>query len=376
MIAVLARVAGAEPEADADRAFRDALGRAAAHDPGALDALEALGGARPVTRWTDDAWSEAARLAEQTGDYARARRDLAEVVAVGTDEALVRRARAALARLGDVAGPAGEWSGVAAEHERLTTRLAAGGDPKPALAELEALVDANPGYPRVALAMIAIAQGWERDGDGARAIAWLRRAEAAAIGIARWRAGAELARALIRQRALDDARTQIDALARVPDADAVVVAHLRDGLATAERRETVRWLLWAVLAAIAVAAAVALRRGAGSWRAVAARLARVPVEVMFFAPIAVVLVAVAHTGNPLVARAVRAIAIVGTAIAWLSGAMLDGERARSGRVRLVRAVGHAVIAVVAVVAATYLALDRDRMLDLVVETWRSGPAAR
>jgi len=127
-----------------------------------------------------------------------------------------------------------------------------------------------------------------------------------------------------------------------------------------------------VLAAIAAAAAWVLRRDAGSWRAAGRRLARPPVEAWFFVPIAAVLVAVAATGNPLVARAVRAIAIAGAAIAWLSGAILEGARPLRAR----RAVAHAVVAAVAVAAAAYLAIDRDRMIDLVIETWRGGPAAR
>jgi hypothetical protein len=47
-------------------------------------------------------------------------------------------------------------------------------------------------------------------------------------------------------------------------------------------------------------------------------------------------------------------------------------RAR-GRVRLSRAAIHAVLAIVAVGGAAYLAVDRDRMIDLVIETWHSGP---
>lgn len=97
---------------------------------------------------------------------------------------------------------------------------------------------------------------------------------------------------------------------------------------------------------------------------------------MFFAPIAVVLAIVAATGNPLVARAVRAIAIVGAAVGWISGALLDTERARHGRIGARRAAVHAALAAVAVIAATYLAIDKDRMIDLVVETWKNGPAMR
>jgi hypothetical protein len=92
----------------ADRAFRAAAQRAVAGDPAAIDRFEALAAGRPITRWTDNAYAEAARLAEGAGGVARARRNLAQVVAVGTDGALVARARAALARLADTTG-GGRW---------------------------------------------------------------------------------------------------------------------------------------------------------------------------------------------------------------------------------------------------------------------------
>ncbi len=115
-----------------------------------------------------------------------------------------------------------------------------------------------------------------------------------------------------------------------------------------------------------------LRRAAGCWRAVPRRLARPPIEVIFFAPVAAVFALVAQTGNPLVARAVVAIAIAGIVVAWVSGVILDGTRDLRARLLVV----HVVLAVVAVLAAVYLVIDRDRMIDLLVETWRGGPALR
>jgi tetratricopeptide (TPR) repeat protein len=373
LVVLLAAPARADDldEARADRAFHDAAARAAVGDAGALDALEQLGAARPATRWTDDAWLEAGRLAERTGDYARARRDLEQAIATATDEQLARHARAELARVVRAAGPSAEWSAVAAEHDRLEAQVLAGGDPKPALAELEALVEHNPGYPRAAAAMIVIARGWAHDGNSERSLAWLRRAKPVASGGDRVAASAELVHALVRAGELAAARAELDQVG-VPG----VAEELRREVARAERREAVRWLLRGVLAAISIAAALALRFAAGSWRAAGRRLVRPPVDVLYFAPIALVLVVVAFTGNPLVARAVRTIALAGAVVAWLSGAILDAVRARRGRIRFARAVVHAAVAAVAVVAATYLAIDRDRMIDLVVETWHTGPEPR
>jgi hypothetical protein len=52
--------------------------------------------------------------------------------------------------------------------------------------------------------------------------------------------------------------------------------------------------------------------------------------------------------------------------------LLEGARPLRAR----RAAIHAALAIAAVAAAAYLAIDRDRMLDLVAETWREGPQMR
>lgn len=351
-----------------------ALQQAVAGDPAGIDRLEALAARRPITRWTDNAYAEAARFAEQAGDFERARRNYAQVVAVGTDDALVARARAALARLAGVTG-GGRWDAVVRAHDRLLAEASAGGDPRAALEALEALAREHPGYPRATLLRLAIGRAWEREGDAARAIAQLRAALAGARAAERTHAGLELARTLIRQRELGEAAAVLEALAAAPGADRAAIGKVRDLLAVAERRASLRLAVWIALAAIAAAAALALRRDAGAWRAAARRLARPPIEVLFLAPIAAVLAIVARTGNPLVADAVAAIFGVGLAVAWLSGALLDAARARRGAVGAPRAVIQAALAVVAITGAAYLAVDRDRMIDLIAETWEHGPDA-
>lgn len=362
-------------EAAAERAFRAAIERAAAGDPAAIERFEALAAGRPITRWTDNAYGEAARLAERAGDFARARRNLAQVVALGTDGALVARARAALDRLAAATG-GGRWDAVARQDTRLVAEASAGGDPRAALAALEELVRANPGYPRATMLRLAIGRGWEREGHGARAIAQLRAALAGAPAADRSRAGLELARALIRQRALGEAAAVLDALAAGPGADRAAIAKVRGALAVAEARAYLRVALWIALALIAACAAFVLRRDAGSWRAAARRLARPPAEALFLLPIGAVLAVVARSGNPLIADAVAAIFGVGIVVAWISGAVLEAARARRGSIAAPRALLQAALAAIAVGGAAYLAVDRDRMIDLVVETWAHGPAPR
>ncbi len=361
LVAVLlvARVAVAD-DASAERAFLDASAR------GDIAALEQLGAERPVTRWTDDAWAEAARLAIRANDFARARADLEQVIAVGTDAQLVRRAKNDLARITSFAGSGGEWTAVAEEHERLLPALQTRGDPRPSLEQLERLVRAHPGYPRAPMLMVAIAAGWEREGESARAIRWLRDAKAAATERSdAQRASAELVRVLVRAGALADAERELALLAR--DASPGLVANLRKTLSRAELRRTVRWIMWTALAALAITSLVALRRAAGSWRAALRRLARPPLEAMFLVPISAVVVGFSLTGNPLIARTVLAILAAGIVTSWLSGAILAGRR-----VSLSRAAAHAALAFVAIVASVYLAVDRGHVIDFIIETWHQG----
>ncbi len=371
----VAAVASADPQADADRAFRAAAERAAVGDPGAIDAFEALGGEVPTTRWTDDAWLEASRLAERAGQLDRARIDLERVVAATTDDQLRRRARAALDRIAAITG-AGRWNDVAAEHERLTSRVFGGGDPQAALRELEALVRAHPGYPRANAARLTIAKGWEQEGQAARAIAWLRDAASSGASEPGQASRLELVRTLIRAGQLDEAGTTVRELDHATLVDRAALGEVARMLSRAQWRAWLRRALWVELGILLGGAAIALRRDTGSWCRAARQLVRPPIEVVFLVPIALVLVVVAHTGNPLVARAVRSITVVGVVIAWLSGVLLEAARARHGKIRARRAIAQAVLAVLAVGSATYLAIDRGRMIDLVVETWRGGPAMR
>jgi tetratricopeptide (TPR) repeat protein len=380
----------ADPSADAGRDFKAATQRAAGGDiVGAIEQFEALGAARPMTRWTDDAWAETGRLAERAGDFARARRAYEQVIAVNDeisaagstgsatgsalrrDEVLVRRARAALARLAKATGD-GRWDAVKREHDRLASRiLGAPGDPREELAELERLARANPEYPRVAHAWLVVAQGWEREGEGGRALELLAAFTPKADD--RERIGFAFARIAIRRGELAAARVRLDALEAVAGADRYAIGEIREKLEIAERRAWTRRIVWMLLAAIALLAAITIRRDAGSWNAAARSLVRPPIEVLFLFPVGAVLVVVSQTGNPLVARALLAIVVAGVLVAWVSGALLEARRKR-GRVGAGRAVGQALIAAAAIAGATYLAVDRDRMLDLVAETIEHGPS--
>jgi hypothetical protein len=358
---------------DADQVFQGALAR------GDVAKLEELGASRPLTRWTDDAWVEAARLAIRGKDFTRARRDLEAAVAIAPelerlgigDAALAGRARRELAGLAGVAGTTGQWDAVAAEHERLVAALRAPGDPHGRLAALEQLARAHPGYPRAASLMVSLGNAWEREGEGDRAIAWLRDAVSApATPADHLRAHSDLVRVLIRTGELSHASGELAKLSQI--ASSSLVGSLRDSLRRAQVRRAVRWIMRSALVLLGLLALFTLRRASGSWRGVLTRLVRPPSEALFILPLALLLIVVAYTGNPFVARAVRTIVLAGVAASWISGAILDGR----DHVGLRRALSHAVLAIVAIAAATYLAVDDGHLINFVIDTWRGGPEIR
>jgi tetratricopeptide (TPR) repeat protein len=355
-------VAFAEPAEDA--AFREASRRAAAGDPGAIDAFEAAGAARPVTRWTDDAWAEAARLAERARDYERARRDLEQALAVATDPVFVRRLRGNLERIAGLTGNS-QWTEVAARHDQLITQAASGDDPTAELEALEQLVRENPTYPRAPAVQWAIARGWDQEGEPDRARRFMRDALRAAPQAEQGVYRTAWIRMLIRHGELAAARSEIDKLVA-----SSTRTTLERELATAHTRAKLRWAIRGLLLVLVGLAIFVIRRGTGSWRAAARKLARPPVEVIYFLPIAIVVGVVALTGNPIVAKAVVSIVVAGLAMAWLSGVVFGLAASRR---RLLLAT---VLTMIAVIAMAYLVVDQLRLLDLLEETWRTGPTAR
>lgn len=92
-------------------------------------------------------------------------------------------------------------------------------------------------------------------------------------------------------------------------------------------------------------------------------------------PLAALVVGIAATGNPLVARSIIAIAIAGVAVAWISGVLVDvaRERHRLSRARLAI---HLACVMLAVGGIVFLAVERGGVIHLLVETWRGGHALR
>jgi hypothetical protein len=366
-------VAHADPDDPGDARFAAATRRAGGGDAaGAMVDFEAIAAELPQSAWADDALVEAGRLADRLGDGERARRDFAAAIDRYPGGRAARIASAELARL-DARTAGGAWVDVAAAHDAVVAAVGRYGDPTPHLERLEALVIANPAYPRGAAARIWLGDRWAQQGAWNRALRWFRDAAAVATDPALGRRAA--VREIEALAALDrhaDARAAIERLAGDPDADPAAIARVRDGVATAQRRYRFRIAAWIALGGVAILLVLALWRAAGSVAAAARAAIRPPSEVLYAVPVVAIVALASAAGNPLVGRAVRWIAIGGVAIAWLSGAALAAA-ARRDAISGARVALHAVAAVVAVSAIAYIAIVDDRLIDMVLETWKHGP---
>jgi hypothetical protein len=188
-----------------------------------------------------------------------------------------------------------------------------------------------------------------------QALLGAREAAGCALDARRWDLAERLARELPGGNPVEDAaRDELIAAAKR--------GRHRDVLTTGA-------VLALVLAALVLLASLAdsALRGGRRWPSL-----RPPIEVMFFAPIAVLLVAVAWLGQRTIAPAVTRISITGIALGWLSGAALDLLRARGRRVRA-RSLVHVAACVLGVVAIAYISIVRDDLIDLIRATGQGDP---
>lgn len=150
-------------------------------------------------------------------------------------------------------------------------------------------------------------------------------------------------------------------------ARAELIAQGRRGM----RRDAIgdaAWLAIALAFVVVLASlAGAIFRGGRRWPR-----ARPPLEVMFLGPIAAVLVAISFAAQRVIGPAVARITLTGLLLAWISGSALDLLRARGEPTRG-RSLVHAAACMLGVVAMAYLAVVRDGLFDMLVETVRNGP---
>jgi hypothetical protein len=160
----------------------------------------------------------------------------------------------------------------------------------------------------------------------------------------------------------------------LPAGDPLAAAARSEVLHMATRgrsRDRITTFAWAALALVFVALLASLgeavRRGGWRWPR-----ARPPVEVMFLAPIAAALLAIAFAAQRAIAPAIAWISAIGLGLAYLSGMTLDLLQLR-GRAYRARSIIHVAACVVGVLAIAYIAITRDGLLDLLATTLRDGP---
>lgn len=167
------------------------------------------------------------------------------------------------------------------------------------------------------------------------------------------------------------AHTLADQLPVRDDVDAAVKAELLAAARQGRVRERIYTAAWIalVLAIVGLLASLAdaCLRGGRKRPPLSP-----PIEVLFLAPVALVVVVGSYLSQRTIAPAVMRISVTGLALAYLSGVTLDVLRGRGLSVRL-RAILHVLACAAAVVAVGYIAITREGLIDMFAETVKYGP---
>ncbi len=329
----------------------------------AAAALETLGHDSPTDSFAPDALFEAALVSEERlADPARARRLYTEVAAKYPSSRLARRAQMRadfLARsLSTGEAPLREYDDVlanAAARPRAESR-----------ARMEALLQKWPDFALADRALYWLGQRLAEEHHPNEAIArftecerrfpsseWAQRSKKSRADIQLSRGHWFVARAAYREL--------------LASHDAVSRSAGKEGLA-----DSVTWMVRSnlVLASILyLLAFVWLQLRAVSPRA---RLAVMPVELLYYLPVAVLFVAAALTENRAIGVATSAIAVGGAVVVWLTSLGYAARLDRGPMSPLARA-GRIAAVTVAVVALMFLAVQATGLTDVVIETLRTGP---
>ncbi len=161
----------------------------------------------------------------------------------------------------------------------------------------------------------------------------------------------------------------IGALPSGDESDRLIRDNLRGDLVTGRRAHRLYLLAWGALLVSALALIASLLEACGRRRPPL----RPPTEVLFLAPVALVLTALAFASRAIVTPAVAQISGVGVAFAWLSGTTLDMLRSR-GRPARLRSVLHVLACAAGAVAIGYIAIVHGGLVELLAETVQAGPS--
>ena len=329
----------------------------------AAAALERLGHEQPNDSFAPDALFEAAVVSEERlADPPRARRLYDEVATRYPSSRLSRRARTRadfLARsLSTGEEPLREYDAIlagAASSSRAGSR-----------ARMEALLSKWPDFALADRALYWLGQRYsdERRWDEAMArFAELERRFPAS----EWALRAKKARAdiLLSRGHPFGARAIYRGLIATSDTVARSAGH--EGMA-----DSVRWIARAIGVVVCILYLVAF-----AWlqvRAVVprARLRKLPLELVYYAPVALLFVVAALTENRAIGLATTGIAVGGAALVWITSLAFAARLDRAPMSRAAR-LGRVVAVALAVGALVFLAVQATGLTDVVVETVRSGP---
>lgn len=254
------------------------------------------------------------------------------------------------------------------------------------LARLMATADALPAAEVEQRATHLAAIDWPGADDAELFLAdWLCRTERAAPALERYATllakGRDATRSLARRNAVacaihvedwDQAETLVTGFGTTEEEQAIRA----DLLQAIELGRDRAWLFaasWITLLVAGLALLASLLEACVRF-GVRAPAARPPVEVLFIAPVAVVVALAAFAIDRVIAPAVVQISAAGLVTAWLSGATLDLLRQRGRGVRM-RAIGHIIACGLIVASAGYIAMIRSGLLELLSETMQFGPGA-
>jgi TolA-binding protein len=354
LVAAIAALDGGAPTGQAR--FEAATAREAQGDyAGAAADLEALARELPNDAFADDALFEAAMLAEERlSDPARAARLFDEVARRWPQSRLARRARG---RADFLRGSLATGEGPLREYQAILS-AAPSRPPAESAARMERLLASHPDFALADRALYWLGSSYAEQRRWDEAMARFADVERR-FPRSDWAARAMKARGdlLLARRHPYEARAVFTELAGAADPTARA--------AGAEGLENVtRALRRLVLAALALGYLIAFFV-AHAWRLGAAGLRRVPTELLYYAPVALVFVIAGETENSAIGWCTLAIAVGGGLVIWLTGNLAQSET----RARLLRATATAL----AVLCIVVVAVQATGLTDLVVETLRAGP---
>ena len=360
-------------DASAAEPFYDSMNLARRGNPAlAAERLAALGSGAQ-SDFADDALLEAARLYEEDlGDPARALALYQDLLARFPHSRLSRRAEARAQALERALGPEGRWSEAASALQDLTRELTVV-SPEASLSRLKTLLELYPGSPQAPEAMYWIGHLHAQTGNAEEALAtWRELGEKFEDSEWSRKALGGQAELHLSREDFDEARA---AFARLTRSEQPAYRRMgTDGLEEvdgARTRARVRTAAWFVVTLVFLGLVVRARVLTKSVRQTFVLLRRPPTEVLFLLPLIVLLLLASATNNRLLGLATERILVVGFFATWLSGRVLDASRGTKHH--RAWAVAQAAAVALAVVSACYIAVARENLIEVIVETWRFGP---